>query len=64
VRYFLYISHNVVEVSKFCRDIVVFRATGKGSQAVVVHGQDYRGGPATEREALDRTMLEIMNASV
>ncbi len=28
-RYFLYISHNVVEVSKFCREIVVFRGARK-----------------------------------
>jgi ABC-type multidrug transport system ATPase subunit len=62
-RYFLYISHNVVEVSKFCRDIVVFRSPGKSPATTVVRGQDFRGAEACGREALDRTMLEIMNAS-
>ena len=61
--YFLYISHNVVEVSKFCRDIVVFRGPGKTPQAVTVRGLDYRRGDDCRKQDLERTMLEIMNAS-
>ncbi len=63
-RYFLYISHNVVEVSRFCGDIVVLRKPGRKPQARVVRGRDYRGGPAGPAEGLDQTMLELMNASV
>ncbi len=61
--YFLYISHNVVEVSKFCRDIVVFRSAHKKPQAVVVKGQDLSTGQELKRNLLEQTMLEIMNAS-
>jgi len=62
-RYFLYISHNVVEVSRFCRDIVVFRRPGKVPQTMVVRGLDYRGEEGEDKGNLDHTMLEIMNAS-
>ena len=60
--YFLYISHNVVEVSKFCRDILVFRGVGKTPQAITVRGLDYKGGDCAKND-LERTMLEIMNAA-
>jgi ABC-type Mn2+/Zn2+ transport system ATPase subunit len=61
--YFLYISHNVVEVSKFCKDIIVFRHAYKKPQAVMVKGQDLRSGRNVEKNRLELTMLEIMNAS-
>jgi len=61
--YFLYISHNVVEVSKFCKDIIVFRHAYKKPQAVMVRGQDMLSGRAVEKNRLELTMLEIMNAS-
>jgi ABC-type nitrate/sulfonate/bicarbonate transport system ATPase subunit len=60
---FLYISHNVVEVSKFCKKILVFRGPRKDPQIVVVEGQDFQKDRKTDPEKLDRTMLEIMNAS-
>jgi len=61
--YFLYISHNVVEVSKFCKEIVVFRQAHKDPQAVTVKGQDLADGGKLEKNRLELTMLEIMNAS-
>ncbi len=61
--YFLYISHNVVEVSKFCKDIIVFRHAYKKPQAVMVKGQDLLTGRELEKHRLELTMLEIMNAS-
>ena len=61
--YFLYISHNVVEVSKFCRDIVVFRNAYKEPQTIPVKGQNLTTGKALEKNRLEMTMLEIMNAS-
>jgi ABC-type Mn2+/Zn2+ transport system ATPase subunit len=61
--YFLYISHNVVEVSKFCKDIIVFRNASKEPQTVTVTGQDLQTGDVLSKEELEHTMLEIMNAS-
>lgn len=61
--FFLYISHNVVEVSKFCQKILVFRGAHKNPQTVIVEGQDLKKGMEIDPEKLDRTMLEIMNAS-
>jgi ABC-type Mn2+/Zn2+ transport system ATPase subunit len=61
--YFLYISHNVVEVSKFCKDIIVFRHAYKNPQTVLVKGQDLPSGREVEKKRLELTMLEIMNAS-
>lgn len=62
-RYFLYISHNVVEVSKFCREIVVLRGTERYPQSIVIRGQDARIDREIDRGRLDQTMLEIVNAS-
>ncbi len=60
---FLYISHNVVEVSKFCKEIIVFRNADKNPQTVTVNGQNLLDGEALEKGRLEHTMLEIMNAS-
>ncbi|WP_373499647.1 ATP-binding cassette domain-containing protein [Desulfococcus sp.] len=60
--YFIYISHNVVEVSKFCRDILVFRGLEKQPASTIVRGQDLTRGRAIGTPAFERTMLEIMNA--
>jgi len=61
--YFFYISHNVVEVSKFCREIVVFRNAFKTPQTVTVEGQDLFARQELRQDLLEQTMLEIMNAS-
>ena len=42
--YFLYISHNVIEVSKFCREILVFRNSLKSPQVVTINGRDHKLG--------------------
>ncbi len=62
-RFFLYISHNVVEVAKFCRHILVLAASGKAKAASVVTGQDHHVDGTPDRGQLERTMLEIMNAA-
>jgi ABC-type Mn2+/Zn2+ transport system ATPase subunit len=61
--YFLYISHNVIEVSKYCRHIFVLRSCAKNPQIIKVNGQNYQGVKDLRQEELDKTMLEIMNAS-
>jgi ABC-type nitrate/sulfonate/bicarbonate transport system ATPase subunit len=62
-RSFFYISHNVLEVSKFSKLIVLLRRPSKAPQAVCVRGQDYRKGVSLDKDALERTMLEVVRAS-
>lgn len=61
--YFLYISHNVVEVSKLCNEIIVLRGSLKEPSATVVSGRNFMTGQEMERAKLEQTMLEIVNAS-
>jgi ABC-type nitrate/sulfonate/bicarbonate transport system ATPase subunit len=60
---FLYISHNVVEVARFCDQIVVFRGAHRSPQTRCLNGQDHRDGRPLDKTALERSMLEIMNAA-
>ncbi|UCD86718.1 MAG: ATP-binding cassette domain-containing protein [Desulfobacterales bacterium] len=60
---FLYISHNVMEVSKFCKQILVIRGPHKSPQAVSISGQDLAARQALANEDLELTMLEVMHAS-
>ena len=62
-RCFLYISHNVVEVSKFCKQILVLRSHYKAPQAVSLQGQDFNGQRVLKERDLEQIMLEIVNAS-
>jgi NitT/TauT family transport system ATP-binding protein len=61
-RYFIYISHNVMEVSKFCDSILVFRSNGKTPQTAIRKGCNICEGEDYSRAALDATLLEVMNA--
>ncbi|MCF8050675.1 MAG: ATP-binding cassette domain-containing protein [Desulfobacterales bacterium] len=60
---FLYISHNVVEVSKFCRQIVVVRDSDKKPQGLTIRGVDHRNDREFPNGRLEQVMLEIMNAA-
>ncbi len=60
---FLYISHNIIEVSKFCKEILVFRGIGKTPQTQIIYGQNLCTGQSLNQPLLEKTMLEIMNAS-
>lgn len=62
-RYFIYISHNVIEVAKFCDSILVFRSSVKSPQAIMVKGCNMKKGEHLSSAALDATLLEIMNAA-
>ncbi len=62
-RYFIYISHNAIEVAKFCDSILVFRSSGKAPQTLMIQGCNTRKGEDLSRGALDATLLEIMNAA-
>ncbi len=60
---FLYISHNVMEVSRFCDQIVVFRGAHKSPQTLRVTGRDHRENQPLDKGALERSMLEVINAA-
>jgi ABC-type multidrug transport system ATPase subunit len=60
---FLYISHNVMEVAKFCKDIIVLRDVRKSPQVTTIKGQDHFREYALDHRALEQTMLEIVHAS-
>jgi ABC-type multidrug transport system ATPase subunit len=62
-RFFLYISHSVVEVAKFCRQILVLRGQHKSPQTVTLAGQDHMEGKSLIKKDLEQTMLEIVNAA-
>ncbi len=62
-RYFVYISHNVMEVAKFCDSILVFRGRGKTPQTVLVKGCNITKEEDYSRAAQDAILLEIMNAA-
>ncbi len=62
-RYFIYISHNVMEVAKFCDLIQVFRSIDKTPQTVMVQGCNMKKEENPAPAALDATLLEIMNAA-
>jgi ABC-type nitrate/sulfonate/bicarbonate transport system ATPase subunit len=60
---FLYISHNVMEVSKFCDEILVLRGCHKTPQAISVRGKDLVSGQSLNEKDLELTMLEIVHAA-
>jgi ABC-type multidrug transport system ATPase subunit len=60
---FLYISHNVVEVSTYCGQILVLRGAGRDPRCIAVRGADHRAGEAPGRRKVEPVMLEIMNAA-
>ena len=59
---FLYISHNLVEVAKFCRLIWVLRSEQYHPRLISVSGQDYSRTIALDERAMENTMLEMMSA--
>jgi ABC-type nitrate/sulfonate/bicarbonate transport system ATPase subunit len=62
-KFFIYISHNIVEVSKFCREILVLTGIGRKRPATMVQGRDQQSGQSMGKQDLEATMLEIMNAA-
>ena len=60
---FLYISHNVAEVARFCDEILVVRDARKDPQVVHVKGENQSGEHAPDSARMERTLLEIVHAS-
>lgn len=61
-RMFIYISHNLMEVARFCDQILVLSTPSGAKKSRVVRGLDYTTGFCSEQPDLDRVMLEVMNA--
>ena len=62
-RLFIYISHNVIEVATYCKQIWVLRTAAKAPQAIGLTGRDLHSGRPLDHKALQQTMLEMMNAA-
>lgn len=62
-RYFIYISHHVMEVAKFCDSILVLRSSGKTPQTRLLTGCNTSDKAPLLPAKLDATLLEIMNAA-
>jgi ABC-type nitrate/sulfonate/bicarbonate transport system ATPase subunit len=62
-RCFLYISHNVTEVAKFCSQVLVLRSPSKTPQVVDVQGRDLQEGAECDPALFERAMLEIVHAA-
>ena len=62
-RLFLYISHNVAEVARFCRRILVLRGARRRPQMTLVNGRDGIDAEPPDSDGLERTMLEIVHAA-
>ncbi len=60
---FLYISHNLSEVARFCKQILVLRGSRKTPQTISIQGQNHMEGNLLDKKSLERTMLEIVHAS-
>lgn len=60
-RIFIYISHHVIEVATYCKDIWVLRDMTKHPQISRVHGLDLLSGKPLDQAGLKMAMLEIIN---
>jgi ABC-type nitrate/sulfonate/bicarbonate transport system ATPase subunit len=60
---FLYISHNIQEISKLCKQILILRGCHRPPQTLSVDGQDHQTGKTTTKKDLEQTILEVINAS-
>jgi len=59
---FLYISHNLMEVARFCKEILVLAEPSRNMPSRVIEGLDDSSFGRVDKPALDRVMLEVMNA--
>ena len=59
---FLYISHSVTEIARFCDRILILRSSVRAPRVRVLTGQNVQAGDLLNRVALERTMLEIVHA--
>ncbi len=61
-KFFLYISHNLMEVSRFSNTILVLLKAGRSPQTQEIKGLDIHRTDKVNKEELDTVLLGIMNA--
>ena len=61
-KFFLYISHNLMEVSKFSDAILVLLKAGKQPQTTLIKGLNIHRNDVIKSQELDAVLLGIMNA--
>ena len=61
-RMFLSISHNLTEVARFCKEILVLGEQKEPGKSRILQGLDCCQDTPPDRDRLDQSMLEIMNA--
>lgn len=65
-KFFLSISHNLIEIAQFCKQIVVLTSHKEERQGRVIQGMNLQQHKETtfqtDKEELDTVILEIMNA--
>jgi ABC-type multidrug transport system ATPase subunit len=60
---FVYISHHVREICKFCDQIVVLRSMGRSPQIIPLKGQNLCMNNDIHHDKLKENMLEIVHAA-
>jgi len=60
---FLYISHNIQEISKLCAQILILRGSHRRPQAVRIPGCDCRRDDTFAKQDVERTILEVISAA-
>ncbi len=60
---FLYISHSIAEIARFCRQILVLSRSSRRSRLIDLQGQDQNAHADVDPGALEKTMLEMVRAS-
>jgi ABC-type multidrug transport system ATPase subunit len=60
---FLYISHNIQEISKLCSQILILRGRHRPPQTVCINGQDHHEGKPMTKKGLEQTILEVIDAT-
>ncbi|MCI5179020.1 MAG: ATP-binding cassette domain-containing protein [Candidatus Electrothrix sp. AW3_4] len=61
-RMFLSISHNLMEVATFCKEILVLGTREKSGKGCILQGLDLQQDAVLDKDRLDQSMLEVMNA--
>jgi ABC-type multidrug transport system ATPase subunit len=60
---FVYISHNIQEISKLCSQILILRGSHRPPQTVCINGRDHQKGKPAKKKDLEQTMLEVIDAT-
>jgi ABC-type nitrate/sulfonate/bicarbonate transport system ATPase subunit len=60
---FVYISHNIQEVAKLCKKILVLRGSHRTPQTLCIEGRDHQAGKPTTKNSLEQTILEVIDAA-